>query len=108
MAEAHLQAVVEEQENLTQDLRVANEEIISSNEELQSINEELETAKEEIQATNEELITTVEELRTRNLDLQQVNNDVTNLLASINIPILMLENDLRIRGFRDKQPGCSI
>ena len=99
MAQAHLQAVVEQQENLTQDLRVANEEIISSNEELQSINEELETAKEEIQATNEELITTVEELRTRNLDLQQVNNDVTNLLASINIPILMLENDLRIRSF---------
>ena len=99
IAQAHLQAVVEEQENLTQDLRVANEEIISSNEELQSINEELETAKEEIQATNEELITTVEELRSRNLDLQQVNNDVTNLLASINIPILMLENDLRIRSF---------
>src|SRR4028118_1360465 len=99
MAQAHLQAVVEQQENLTQDLTIANEEIISSNEELQSINEELETAKEEIQATNEELITTVEELRTRNLDLQQVNNDVTNLLASINIPILMLENDLRIRSF---------
>ena len=99
IAQAHLQAVVDEQQNLTQDLRVANEEIVSSNEELQSINEELETAKEEIQATNEELITTVEELRTRNLDLQQVNNDVTNLLASINIPILMLENDLRIRSF---------
>lgn len=49
--------------------------------------------------SNEELITTVEELRTRNLDLQQVNNDVTNLLASINIPILMLANDLRIRSF---------
>ncbi|MBW3586379.1 MAG: PAS domain-containing protein, partial [Cyanobacteria bacterium 0813] len=90
---------IDQQENLTQDLRVANEEVISSNEELQSINEELETAKEEIQATNEELITTVEELRTRNFDLQQVNNDVTNLLASINIPILMLENDLRIRSF---------
>ncbi|MEG4318136.1 MULTISPECIES: chemotaxis protein CheB [unclassified Microcoleus] len=99
VAQAHLQTVIEEQENLNQDLRVANEEIISSNEELQSINEELETAKEEIQATNEELITTVEELRTRNLDLQQVNNDVTNLLASINIPILMLANDLRIRSF---------
>ncbi|MCW6050512.1 PAS domain-containing protein [Lyngbya sp. CCAP 1446/10] len=99
LAQAHLQAVVEDQENLNQDLRVANEEIISSNEELQSINEELETAKEEIQATNEELITTVEELRTRNLDLQQVNNDVTNLLASISIPILMLADDLRIRSF---------
>jgi two-component system CheB/CheR fusion protein len=66
---------------------------------LQSTNEELETAKEEIQATNEELNTTNEELRSRNLELHQVNNDLTNLLASINIPILMLTNDLRIRRF---------
>ena len=66
---------------------------------MQSTNEELETAKEEIQATNEELNTTNEELRSRNLELHQVNNDLTNLLASINIPILMLTNDLRIRRF---------
>jgi two-component system, chemotaxis family, CheB/CheR fusion protein len=72
---------------------------LSSNEELQSTNEELETAKEEIQATNEELSTTNEELRRRNTELYRVNNDLTNLLASINIPILMLTNDLRIRRF---------
>ncbi|MHC5830865.1 MAG: PAS domain-containing protein, partial [Nostoc sp.] len=74
-------------------------EILSSNEELQSTNEELETAKEEIQATNEELNTTNEELRSRNLELHQLNNDLTNLLASINIPILILTLDLRIRRF---------
>ncbi|WP_338421991.1 CheR family methyltransferase [Nostoc flagelliforme] len=49
----YLQAVIQEQEHINQDLKVANEEILSSNEELQSTNEELETAKEEIQATNE-------------------------------------------------------
>jgi two-component system, chemotaxis family, CheB/CheR fusion protein len=95
----YLQAVILEQEHINQDLKVANEEILSSNEELQSTNEELETAKEEIQATNEELNTTNEELRSRNTELHQVNNDLTNLLASINIPILMLTSDLRIRRF---------
>ncbi len=95
----YLQAVIQEQEHSNQDLKVANEEILSSNEELQSTNEELETAKEEIQATNEELNTTNEELRSRNDELHRVNNDLTNLLASINVPILMLTNDLRIRRF---------
>ncbi|MBD2080216.1 chemotaxis protein CheB [Leptolyngbya sp. FACHB-17] len=95
----YLQAVISEQEHINQDLKVVNEEILSSNEELQSTNEELETAKEEIQATSEELNTTNEELRSRNQELHQVNNDLTNLLASINIPILMLTNDLRIRRF---------
>ena len=98
-AQAHLQAVIQDQENLNQDIKVANEEILSSNEELQSTNEELETAKEEIQATNEELTTTNEELRSRNFEQYQVNNDLINLLASINIPILILANDLQIRRF---------
>ena len=98
-AESQRQAVIQEQENLNQDLKIANEEILSSNEELQSTNEELETAKEEIQATNEELITTNEELRSRNIEQSLVNNDLTNLLASINIPILMLRNNLQIRRF---------
>ncbi|MEH2142658.1 chemotaxis protein CheB [Nostoc sp.] len=98
-AQEYVQAVIQEQEHINQDLKVANEEILSSNEELQSTNEELETAKEEIQATNEELNTINEELRSRNFELHQLNNDLTNLLASINIPILMLTNDLRIRRF---------
>ncbi|WP_310487298.1 PAS domain-containing protein, partial [Chamaesiphon sp. VAR_69_metabat_338] len=97
--QASLRAVVQEQEYSNQDLKVANEEILSSNEELQSTNEELETAKEEIQSTNEELSTTNDELRRRNSELALVNNDLTNLLSSINIPILMLTNDLRIRRF---------
>ncbi len=97
--QAYVRAVIQEQEDSNQDLKVANEEILSSNEELQSTNEELETAKEEIQATNEELNTTNDELRRRNAELDVVNNDLTNLLSSINVPILMLTNDLRIRRF---------
>ncbi len=98
-SQEYLQAIIQEHEYGNQDLKVANEEILSSNEELQSTNEELETAKEEIQATNEELSTINEEHRHRNADLYQLNNDLTNFLASTNIPILMLTNDLRIRRF---------
>ncbi|MFH7245082.1 MAG: chemotaxis protein CheB [Spirulina sp.] len=96
---AYLQSIIEEQEATNQDLRAANEEILSSNEELQSTNEELQTAKEEIQATNEELSTINDELYRRNAETMQVSNDFQNLLSSINIPILMLEADLRIRRF---------
>jgi two-component system, chemotaxis family, CheB/CheR fusion protein len=95
----HLQAIIEEHQAANQDLRAANEEILSSNEELQSMNEELETAKEEIQATNEELNTINDELHRRNVESNQVSNDLQNLLSSINIPILMLGDDLRIRNF---------
>jgi two-component system CheB/CheR fusion protein len=98
-AQSHLQAVLQEQSSLNQSLRVANEEILSSNEELQSTNEELQTAKEEIQATNEELSTTNDELRSRNLQQNRSNSDLKNFVDSINVPILMLTNDLRIRRF---------
>jgi two-component system, chemotaxis family, CheB/CheR fusion protein len=95
----YLQAIITEQEFTNQALQVANEEILSSNEELQSTNEELETSQEELQATNEELRTINEELINRNLELGQLNNDLQNLLSSINIPILMLDGELRIRRF---------
>jgi two-component system CheB/CheR fusion protein len=80
-------------------LRSANEEILSSNEELQSTNEELETSQEELQSTNEELTTVNDELQRRNIELSQLSNDLSNLLNSVNIPIVMLDNDLRVRHF---------
>ncbi len=94
-----MQSIIEEQEATNEELKSANEEIQSSNEELQSTNEELETAKEELQSTNEELTTLNEELQNRNVELSQVNNDLQNLLGSVNIPILMVGNDLTIRRF---------
>src|SRR5205814_8116832 len=94
-----LQAIIEEQEATNEELRSANEEIESSNEELQSANEELETAKEELQSTNEELMTLNEELQTRNVELGQVLNDLTNFLASVNVAMLMLGEDLTVRRF---------
>lgn len=92
-----LQAIIEEQEATNEELKSANEEIESSNEELQSTNEELETAKEELQSTNEELTTLNEELHNRNLEIMQINSDLNNLLSSIHLPIVMVDNNLIIR-----------
>jgi two-component system, chemotaxis family, CheB/CheR fusion protein len=94
-----LQSMIQEQEAINEELKSANEEALSSNEELQSTNEELETAKEELQSTNEELVTVNEQLGNRNFELAQLNDDLTNLLGSVNIPILMLSGDWRIRRF---------
>ncbi len=93
----YLQTLIEQQDAANEELRSANEEILSSNEELQSTNEELETAKEELQSTNEELSTVNEQLQHRNLELNQTTNDLTNLLTSTTIPVLMVGLDLRIR-----------
>lgn len=95
----YLQSVIEEQESTNEELKSANEEILSANEELQSTNEELQTAKEEAQSANEELATVNDELRHRNAELGQVNNDLVNLLSGVNIPIVMVSRDLRIRRF---------
>ena len=63
--------------------------------------EELETAKEELQSINEEIATINEELSNRNIELDRTNNDLINLLSSVNIPIVMLGNDLCIRRFNN-------
>ena len=94
-----MQAIIQDQESATEELQSANEEILSSNEELQSTNEELQTAKEELQSTNEELSTVNEELQNRNAELTQANDDLSNLLASVDVGIVILGSDLRIRHF---------
>jgi len=80
-----LQAIIEEQEATNEELRSANEETMSSNEELQS--------------TNEELTTLNDELESRNTELEHVNNDLHNLLGNVNIPIIILGANLKIRRF---------
>jgi two-component system CheB/CheR fusion protein len=95
----YLRAILEEREATNEELRAANEELLSSNEELQSTNEELQTAHEELQATNEELLTVNEELQNRNDQATRLTDDLTNLLSSVQLPIVMLGLDLRIRRF---------
>jgi two-component system, chemotaxis family, CheB/CheR fusion protein len=95
----YLQSVIEEYEATNEELQSASEEAQSSNEELQSINEELETSKEELESSNEELITLNEELNNRNTELGRLNSDLFNLLSSVQMPILMLDSQQRIRRF---------
>jgi two-component system CheB/CheR fusion protein len=95
----YMQSLIEQHEASNEELQSANEEIQSSNEELQSINEELQTSKEEIQSANEELTTVNDELRNRNEQLDRAHNDLNNLIASSQLPIVMVGTDLRIRRF---------
>jgi two-component system CheB/CheR fusion protein len=95
----HLQTLIEERDARNQELVSANEEIQSANEELQSTNEELETTKEELQSAIEELQTVNDELQQRNAELTQTGNDLMNLVNSVNMPLLMLTDKLKIRQF---------
>jgi two-component system, chemotaxis family, CheB/CheR fusion protein len=94
-----LRLLIAEHETTTEEFKSAHEEVLSANEELQSTNEELETAKEELQSTNEELTTLNEEMQNRNSELGSANNDLLNLLGHVDIPVVMVSNDLRIRRF---------
>ncbi len=94
-----LSSVVEDNEATNEELRAALEEVQSGNEELQSTNEELETAKEELQSINEELNTVNRELVDRNETLNRLNDDLNNLFNNINMAIVVLDLNVRIRLF---------
>ncbi len=94
-----LQSLVEGQQATNEELRSSMEEVQSSNEELQSTNEELETAKEELQSGNEELQTLNDELKNRNQVLGRLNDDLTNLQTNVDLPVVIVDNELKIRRF---------
>lgn len=96
---AYVQSVIRNQETANEELKAANEEAYSSMEELQSTNEELETAKEELQSSNEELVTLNEQLQNSNVELARATDDLTNILDTVDLAVLLLDGDLRIRLF---------
>ncbi len=98
-AKEYQQSLLEEHGRVNDDLGTANEELISGNEELQSMNEELQTAKEELQSANEELTTVNDELHSGNRELNLANSDLVNLLNTVEIPIVFLDAQRRIRRF---------
>jgi two-component system CheB/CheR fusion protein len=95
----YLQSLVSEHQSSTDELAAANEELVAANEELQSTNEELQSAKEELQSTNEELGTVNDQLRSRNQELDEVASDLVNVLASVEIPVIIVDLQLRVRRF---------
>jgi two-component system CheB/CheR fusion protein len=96
------QAMLEDKEATNEEMQVANEEMQSANEELQSTNEELETAKEELQSANEELTTLNDELGVRNVELTRLINDLNNLSSGVDLPVIMLDKNLRVRRFSSR------
>lgn len=55
-----------------------------------------------MQSANEELTTVNDEMQTKNSEMFQLNNDLTNLLACIDIPIVMVDTERKIRRFTPK------
>ena len=98
-ARESLQATIEEQQVTNEELKSTNEELQSTNEELQSSIEELETSAEELQSVNEETVTVNSELNARVEQLSGMQNDIKNLLDSVNTATLFLDHQLRIRRY---------
>ena len=95
----HLQAVIEELETSNEELQSLNEELQASTEELQASNEELETTNEELQATNEELSTVNDELQAKSMLLTEANETLNNIQNSLDLGIVLVDSDLRIKRF---------
>lgn len=89
----------EDLQSTIEELRSSNEEVTSMNDELQSANEELESSKEELQSFNEELSTVNSQLQDKVDELERANNDIRNLLNSMEIATVFLDTQLRISRF---------
>lgn len=87
-----LQATIEELETTNEEQQATNEELIAANEELQSTNEELHSVNEEMRTVNAEYQSKIQELI-------QLNSDLDNLLNSVDIGVIFLDDALKIRQF---------
>ena len=81
------------------ELRAQNRETTASLEDLWLLNEELQAAREELSTANEELVAANEELSVRAAETARLGDDLTNVLASAGIPILLLDRGGRVRRF---------
>src|SRR6266567_2185067 len=79
------------------DVAELHRELAASKESLQTTIEEREATNEDLKSANEELTTLNEELSNRNLEMMELTNELNNLLASIQMPIVMVDNALTVR-----------
>ncbi|MEJ8852779.1 ATP-binding protein, partial [Variovorax rhizosphaerae] len=94
-----LKGSIGESASSTEALRASNEELQSMNEELRSATEELETSKEELQSVNEELTTVNFELKNKVEETARINDDLSNLITSMNIATVFVDRQMHINGF---------
>ena len=87
-----LQSTLEELESSSEEMQATNEELTASNEELQSTNEELHSVNEELHTVNAELQAKIQEL-------SDLNHDMRLLFENIEVAIVFLDGELRIRRF---------
>ena len=104
VATEYVESLERDLEHAREQLQTTVEELEASNEELQATNEELVASNEELQSTNEELRSVNEELHSVNLEhsrkiteLTQVTEDLENLLHTIDVGVLFLDDELCIR-----------
>jgi two-component system CheB/CheR fusion protein len=74
-------------------------ELVVANEELRVLNEHVIAAHQEVEATNDELTRVNGELARRNLEFSRINGDLHNLIAAIDIPMVIVNREGRIRRF---------
>ncbi|MDF2435888.1 MAG: Chemotaxis protein CheR [Bacteroidota bacterium] len=97
-----LESTIQQMETSFEELKSSNEELQSTNEELQSTNEESITSKEEMQSLNEELMSINVQYQLKSDELSQTNNDMRNLMDSMEIATIFLDNNLLIKKFTPK------
>lgn len=96
-----LQTVTEALETSVNEWQALNEEAQTTNEELQSANEELETTNEELQSINEELTLVNDELTLKTKEVGEANDDLHNVLDSIEKAVVVIDSRLRINRYNE-------
>ncbi len=99
----YVRTLLERHEGLVEELRLTQQELISSNEDRNGSIEQLETAKEEMQSANEELLTTNDELQHRNAELhgltrrlQDADSYSSAIVDTVRQPLLVLDQSLHV------------
>ena len=99
----HLESEVQSLQDMlsatAQDLGASNEELQTTNEELIASNEELQANNEETQSINEELHTLNAENADKIAELEAASADISNLLATAELGVLVLDEAFHIRQF---------
>ena len=89
---AHLETTIHE-------LEVTNEELRTAGEETTTQNARLHDAQDQLRVSNDALSDANADLLDRNTETRRINDDLTNVLHSVGIAIVLVDLDLRIRRF---------